>query len=157
MVFILVELLSSIGFKNPPSEDGFLDEPEAVQKLIKLGIEDLNMFGKPKFLHSSPIFSLASSEFIPNVKIGETLGEIELDKTSLPMSSLGQGLLVVALDPLQKLSDVDRIDNVFMQLITLDAEEISYSEDQTCDVVGLGSSQGILFLCHISMQIIYFR
>ena len=44
MVFILVELLSSIGFKNPPSEDGFLDEPEAVQKLIKLGIEDLNMF-----------------------------------------------------------------------------------------------------------------
>ena len=45
--FFIAELFSEVGFKYPPSQDGILnlDEPEAIKNLIKLGMEDLNMFG----------------------------------------------------------------------------------------------------------------
>ena len=138
--------MTKLGFNNPKSKDWFFDQPQAMKKLIQLGIEDLNMFGKPMFLHDRPLIKLPSSESVPNVKIGDSLGNINLEKTTLPENAPNQGLLVVALDPLQKINDADRLDNVFVQYITLDGDVTSQLNDPTCDVFGIGKSQGSILI-----------
>ena len=142
LYFPPVELMSEAGFKNPPSVDGILNEPEAIKNLIKLGIEDLNMFGKPLFLHSGPLIKLSTPDKVPKVKVGGTLQKLDLEETKMPATSMSQGLIVVALDPLWKIPDADRIDNVFVQYINLGNGETLESEDKMCNVIGLGSSTG---------------
>ena len=136
-------MMSEVGFKYPPTADGILNEPEAVKNLIKLGIEDLNMFGKPLFLHNTPL--LQFPDRVPGAKVGETLQKLNLEKTKMRATSMSQGLIVVALDPLWKIPDADRIDNVFVQYITMSDGDKSESEDTECNVIGLGSSTGSIF------------
>ena len=45
----------------------------------------------------------------------------------MPEGSHWQGFLIVALDPLKKINDVDRTDNVFVQYVKLD--EVSITMD----------------------------
>ena len=100
------------------------------------------MFGKPLFLHSSPILKMSSDDMVPSVKVGGTLQKLNLDTTVMPETLLKQGLIVVAMDPLWKTSDVDRIDNVFVQYVTLKGQHESKPDDQVCTVVGIGDSAG---------------
>lgn len=134
--------MAEAGFKDPPTADGIFNEPEAMKNLIKLGIEDPNMFGKPLFLHSIPLIKLSTPDKVPKLNAGGTLQKLDLEKTKMPATSMNQGLIVVALDPLWKIPDTNRIDNVFVQYITLDNGEILESEKQVCNVIGLGSSTG---------------
>ena len=135
-----------MGFMNPTGNGWMMGEPQAMRRLIQLGIEDLNMFGKPLFLHSSPLIKSSSSEFIPTVKIGATIAKLDLDTTAMPANAPEQGLVVVALDPLQKLPDADRLDNVFVQYVTLQQDVTAQLNEPLCGVIWIGKSQGELLL-----------
>ena len=57
-----------------------------------------------------------------------------LDETFFPDEALKQGFLIIALDPLQKINDVNRFDNIFIQYIQMEPDTSSPSEYATCDV-----------------------
>lgn len=50
-----------------------------------------------------------------------------------------QGFFVVVLDPLEKIPDMDRLDNVFIQYAQF-SDSVEFSP--VCDVVALGPSSG---------------
>ena len=47
--------------------------------------------------------------------------------------------MVVALDPLEKIPDLDRLDNYFIQFVNFDDIQ---EEQQRCDVLPFGNSLG---------------
>ena len=115
-------------------------------------------FSRAIFLHSSPITSSKNNSKL--TKVGETFGELLLEKTKLPKNVPSkvfihtiifsiiqffclQGFLVVALDPLEKIPDLDRLDNYFIQFVNFDDDQ---QEQQSCDVMALGNSFGNEYL-----------
>ena len=132
-------VLNSVGFSNFTSESWFLEEPEALQKLINLGLADMNMFENSIFLHNSSILAMADQEDA-SYGIGQEVGKVDLAKTALPRGVGYQGLLVIALDPLAKLYDMDRTDNVFVQYVTINGtdEAGEWVDDTVCRAEGRG-------------------
>jgi len=137
-------LLNKMGFKNGTGNTWFFDEPVAMKNLIKLGLKDMNMFHKPLFLHNSSILDMANG--IENgAKVGQEIGKINLEKTALPLGTPWQGLLIVALDPLEKYEDIDRTDNVFVQYVMVngtDDEGNWLMDEPICNVQPVGKNLG---------------
>ena len=96
-----------------------------MKKLIKLGSEDLNMFEKPIFLHDDNIMKLreAKEATLESVGVGQEVGEVDLAKTKFPIGVGYGGLLIIALDPLWKINDLDRTDNVFVQYVAVNGTD----------------------------------
>ena len=118
-----------------------MDESEPYKKLINEGLENFNMFHiGAELLHNQSLLNL-NSEMKDGLLVGGTLGTLDLGKmfslqhnihlsiilakTKMPEASHWQGFLIVALDPLKKINDVDRSDNVFVQYIKLDEVSIT--------------------------------
>ena len=135
---------SGLGFKNFTGKSWFLNEPQQMKKLIKLGSKDLNMFEKPIFLHDNKILKMTAAKetSLDSVGVGEEVGEVELSKTKLPIGVGYSGLLIIALDPLWKINDLDRTDNVFVQYVAVNGTDDAgeWVEKTLCmaDGVGLG-------------------
>ena len=135
---------SGLGFKNFTGKSWFLNEPQEMKKLIKLGSEDLNMFEKPIFLHDNNIvkMTVGKEASLESVGVGQEVGEVELAKTKLPIGVGYGGLLIIALDPLWKINDLDRTDNVFVQYVSVNGTDDAgeWVENPMCmaDGVGLG-------------------
>ena len=55
----------------------YMDEPEALSNLIKIGLDNLNMFQNPIFLHDQSLLNL-EGPMLAGFKVGQTLGELEL-------------------------------------------------------------------------------
>ena len=131
-----------MGFLNATGESWFLNEPTALRTLVKLGLQDLNMFEKAMFLHSGSLVSIISqgAEGFDTVKIGQDVGKVALWDTSLPLGVPQEGLLVIALDPLRKLDDLDRTDNVFVQYVTVNGttEDGEWVDKAVCKAEGVG-------------------
>ena len=120
-----------------------------MQNLINLGLADMNMFEKSIFLHNSSILKMAGQEDA-SYGIGQEVGEVKFGPwmedtrehlgTALPRGVGYQGLLVIALDPLAKLYDVDRTDNVFVQYVTVNGtdEAGEWVDDTVCRAEGRG-------------------
>lgn len=137
-------LLNMVGFKNGTGDTWFFNEPTAMKNLIKRGLKDLNMFDKPLFLHNSSILTLALG-MEEGAKIGEEIGIIDLEKTVLPLGTPWQGLLIVALDPLEKFEDIDRSDNIFVQYVMVNGtdEDGNWLPDEPiCNVQPVGKTLG---------------
>ena len=47
--------------------------------------------------------------------------------------------MVVALDPLEKIPDLDRLDNYFIQFVSFNDNQ---EEEQSCDVMAFGNAVG---------------
>ena len=54
-----------------------MNEPEAMNNLIKLGLDNMNMFLNPIFLHNHSLLSLDGT-MLSGFKVGQTLGELDL-------------------------------------------------------------------------------
>ena len=54
-----------------------MNEPEAMNNLIKIGLENMNMFQNPIFLHNHSLLSLDGT-MLSGFKVGQTLGELDL-------------------------------------------------------------------------------
>ena len=54
-----------------------MNEPEAMNNLIKLGLDNMNMFQNPIFLHNHSLLSLDGT-MLSGFKVGQTLGELDL-------------------------------------------------------------------------------
>ena len=54
-----------------------------------------------------------------------------------------KGFLVVALDPLEKLPDLDRLDNFFIQYVSI-SEDVEEGVGSMCDVFSAGNRHGTL-------------
>ena len=135
-------LLNKVGFKNGTGDTWFFDEPAAMNNLINLGIENMNMFEKPLFLHDTQLIDPAMNK---ERRIGEAFAKIDLDKTAIPLGAPWQGLLVVALDPLWKFEDIDRTDNVFVQYVRVNGTDDNGNwlmDEPICNVQPVGKSLG---------------
>ena len=135
------------GFSDFTGKDWFLNEPEDMRNLIKLGLEDMNMFEKPIFLHDDNLLNLNGKKELESVGVGEEVGELDLSKTKLPLGVGYGGLLIIALDPLWKINDLDRTDNVFVQYVKVNGTDSAgeWVENPLCmaEGVGLGERIGI--------------
>ena len=135
------------GFSDFTGKDWFLNEPEDMRNLIKLGLEDMNMFEKPIFLHDDNLLNLNGKKQLESVGVGEEVGELDLSKTKLPLGVGYGGLLIIALDPLWKINDLDRTDNVFVQYVKVNGTDSAgeWVENPLCmaEGVGLGERLGI--------------
>ena len=135
------------GFSDFTGKDWFLNEPEEMRNLIKLGLEDMNMFEKPIFLHDDNLLNLNGKKQLESVGVGEEVGELDLSKTKLPLGVGYGGLLIIALDPLWKINDLDRTDNVFVQYVKVNGTDSAgeWVENPLCmaEGVGLGEPVGI--------------
>jgi len=137
-------LLNKVGFKNGTGDSWYFNEPEAMKNLIKLGLKDKNMFDKPLFLHSSSILTFADG-IETGAKIGKEVGKLDLEKTALPLGTPWQGLLIVALDPMEKYEDIDRTDNIFVQYVMVngtDDEGNWLMDEPICNVQPVGKTLG---------------
>ena len=54
-----------------------MNEPEAMNNLIKIGLDNMNMFQNPIFLHNHSLLSLDGT-MLSGFKVGQTLGELDL-------------------------------------------------------------------------------
>ena len=136
-------LLNSMGFKNGSGNTWYFNEPDAMRTLIQLGQKEMNMFEKPLFLHNTSIFRMAAEK---GAKRGSSLGKIDLESTAIPLGAPWQGLLVVALDPLNKIPDMDRTDNVFVQYVTVNGTDESGNwlmDQPICDVQPVAMESGM--------------
>merc|ERR1711970_71388 len=138
--------LTQLGFKEPTGRGWYYNEPNAMMNLVRLGLEDMNMFYKPLFLHNESIVDFAKTDEnkLEGFEISELVGKVRFEKTALPRGTPWQGLLVVALDPLKKTPDIDRTDNVFVQYVTVNGTDAAgnYIEDQpVCKVEPSGKGK----------------
>ena len=77
------------------------------------------MFDQAIFLHNSSLLPDSAEE----VQVGSVVGQVLLDRTALPPGIPWQGLLVIALDPLEKIPDIDRTDNIFVQYVRVNGTD----------------------------------
>ena len=133
---------SGLGLKDFTGKSWFLNKPQEMKKLIKLGSENLNMFEKPIFLHDDNIMKLreAKEATLESVGVGQEVGEVDLAKTKFPIGVGYGGLLIIALDPLWKINDLDRTDNVFVQYVAVNGtdENGDWVENPLCSADGVG-------------------
>ena len=54
-----------------------MNEPEAMNNLINIGLDNMNMFQNPIFLHNHSLLSLDGT-MLSGFKVGQTLGELDL-------------------------------------------------------------------------------
>ena len=54
-----------------------MNEPEALNNLIKIGLENMNMFQNPIFLHNHSLLNLEGT-MLSGYKVGQNLGELDL-------------------------------------------------------------------------------
>ena len=139
-------LLRMVGFKNGTADTWYFNDPKAMKNLIEMGLKDMNMFDKPLFLHNISLLSLEETDKIEQgTKIGKSLGKLDLDKTALPLGTPWQGLLIVALDPLQKFDDIDRTDNIFVQYVAVNGTDEGGNwlpDEPICNVQPVGNTLG---------------
>ena len=103
-----------------------MDNPGFSTEIIKLGLEDNNMFFRPQFLHNESLVKqedITTNGVVGSVKPGGVYGNVDFENTVLPMLPYSSGLLVIALDPTRKLSDNNRTDNVFIEFIHINTTE----------------------------------
>ena len=102
------------------------------------------MFRSSLFLHKENLVSMsgASEASFQTGKVLQDIGSIDLSKTSLPMGISYDAVLAIVLDPLWKINDVDRSDNVFIQLVKVNGTDKTgaWVDQGVCrvDAVGLG-------------------
>ena len=133
---MLEQILAGMEFENPTGDGWLYKEASAMRKLVKLGIENFNMFEKAMFLHNKPIVEVVNTKDV--IKFGEAYGRLAMENTSLPAGAPNQGFLVVALDPLEKIPDGDRLDNVFVQFVNLKIDETTQPiRQKNCEVIDI--------------------
>ena len=100
------------------------DTPHLHHDIVKLGLEDMNMFYMAQFLHNASVLDIKSQEGVLNeVAAGSVVGRLDSSRLVMP-SAVGEGsagLLVVALDPNYKMADRNRTDNVFVEFVTVNS------------------------------------
>ena len=136
---------AGLGFRNFTGKEWFLNQPEEMRKLIKLGLEDMNMFDKPIFLHEGNLLSLKNQLSVESVGVGQEVGKLDLSKTKLPVGVGYGGLLIIALDPLWKINDLDRTDNVFVQYVKVNGTDSAgeWVENPLCMAEGVGLGERV--------------
>ena len=116
--------------------------------MTELAMMNMNLFGMGIQLHDKSILQPTSkNDQIDDIVGSVLLGKIKYlvinwkgykifitDETFFPDEAPKQGFLIIALDPLQKINDVNRLDNIFIQYIQLQPDTSSPSEYATCDV-----------------------
>ena len=98
------------------------------------------MFDKPIFLHEGNLLSLKNQLSVESVGVGQEVGKLDLSKTKLPVGVGYGGLLIIALDPLWKINDLDRTDNVFVQYVKVNGTDSAgeWVESPHCMAEGVG-------------------
>ncbi len=91
------------------------------------------------------------------VPYGGQLGQLNLQETQLDANAVGYGFLVLALDPLAKLPDHNRTDNIFIQLVSVvnNATVVSGHERTraTCSAAPINSGKLGRRTIHYSFQL----
>jgi hypothetical protein len=67
------------------------------------------------------------------------MAKIDLAQMTLPITSGHQGLIIVALDPNNRIPDSNRTDNVFIQFVNMNYTDNSLTSDCSVSGVGLGN------------------
>lgn len=104
-------------------------------------IRDRTIFARPLFLHDTPILQLAEpitdDGVFEAVEAGGVVGRVDLSLTRMPLTGAYSGVLILVVDPLEKLPDVNRLDNYFIQLVHVNSTNQNYEEiedEQFCAV-----------------------
>ena len=69
--------MNRFNFSNVTGDTWYMEEPGAYQSLIKLGLQDMNMFHNSIMLHNQ---TLLDADMKPGFQIGQTLGSLDLGK-----------------------------------------------------------------------------
>ena len=65
-----------------------MNNPRVYRQIIQVGLEDLNMFSAPQFMHSFSVLNLKSEDSVlPAVQVDGVLGSVDLDQLILPSTS----------------------------------------------------------------------
>ena len=140
MFLFLGEFFEDIGIKftkiKSDGSEWFYNDQPATRNFTRVA--------KSSEVYSNAIF-LGQSSLLKSVREIETIGtdqvyaEIDLERIVFPKTVpsqvnfyykemcfrlLIQGFLIIALDPLETINDIDRLDNFFIQLIKFTDEEI---------------------------------
>ena len=158
LLVVLISNLFNVSISQFEGFNWYMEEPEAYTELIRLGLNDMNMFHSSIMLHNQ---SLHSFNMKSGVDIGGTMGTLDLgeknedfnlqrfitvifiDKTRMPSGSYFQGLLIVALDPLNRIEDVDRTDNIFVQYVRMENQVAATEYSPDCSMYPSASVPGI--------------
>jgi hypothetical protein len=142
--FLSDMFLASMGFTNK-SGSWFFKNPKAMRKMAQEGMKDLTMFEKTLFLHKENLVTMGGQGTPGDTsfsvgKIKQDVGTVDLTKTALPLGAPYDGLLVIALDPLEKINDEDRTDNIFVQYVNVNAttESGEWVDNPVCQAEGVG-------------------
>jgi len=102
----------------------------------------------PLFLHNTSLMQLDSSGagIVSAVPQGGRVGTLNMASTRLPPLAAGYGLLVLLLDPLARMADTNRTDNIFVQFVNITNNLTSAGgmKPSTCAVAPIDS--GIISL-----------
>ena len=60
-------------------DNWYMDQPQAMNKLIEIGLENMNMFQNPIFLHNHSLLNLEGT-MLSGFKVGQNLGELGKDQ-----------------------------------------------------------------------------
>ena len=159
LLVVLISNLFNVSTSQFEGSKWYMEEPEAYTKLIRLGLYDMNMFHSSIMLHNQSIHSF---DMKSGVDVGGTMGTLDLgekfnedfnfwrfitvfltDKTRMPSGSYFQGLLIVALDPLNRIEDVDRTDNIFVQYVRMENQVAATEYSPECSMYPSASVPGI--------------
>ena len=120
----------------------------AYTSLLTSLVKNMSTFSRPLFLHNASLLALASNDsarigrVVKAVPLGGRLGRLSLEMTRLPPQAAGYGFLVLALDPLARLPDPNRTDNLFVQFVNVNN---NHSWDDrapfTCSVSAINSGK----------------
>ena len=66
-----------------------------------------------------------------------------IERTRMPEGSYFQGLLIVALDPLNRFEDVDRTDNIFVQFVKIKSQVAATEYSPDCSIYPSSITPGI--------------
>ena len=70
----------------------------------------------------------------------------------MPSGSYFQGLLIVALDPLYRIEDVDRTDNIFVQYVRMENQVAATEYSPDCSMYPSASAPGIPILFELQIS-----
>ena len=112
------------------------------------------MFRSSLFLHKENLVSMsgASETSFQTGKVLQDIGSVDLSKTSLPMGISYDAVLAIVLDPLWKINDVDRSDNVFIQLVKVNGTDKTgaWVDQGVCRVEAVGLGEFTVLKLHIT-------